>query len=84
MNIIAPNDRTPEETLAQDIRALGDSVSVIYELVATDTLSSDQTRFLKANVDHISLMLDKEHILAYTGNKSIFVSAVEAGTAKIA
>jgi len=84
MNIISPNDRTPEETLAQDIRALGDSVSVIYKLIATDTLSSDQSRFLKANVDHISYMLGKEHILAYTGNKSAFVSAVEAGTAKLA
>lgn len=81
---MAHNDRTPEETLAQDIRALGDSVSVINELVATATLSDTQKKFLKANVDHISLMLDKEHILAYTGNKSIFVSAVEAGTAKIA
>ena len=81
---MAHNDRTPEETLAQDIRALGDSVSVINELVATATLSDEQKKFLKANVDHISYMLAKEHILAYTGDKSIFVSAVEAGTAKIA
>lgn len=81
---MAHNDTTPEETLAQDIRALIDSVSVINELVAIATLSDQQNKFLKANVDHISLMLDKEHILAYTGDKSTFVSAVEAGTAKLA
>lgn len=75
---------TTEQTTAQDIRALGDSVSVINELVATATLSEQQRRFLKANVDHISLMLSKEHIIAYTGDKTAFAAAVESGTAKLA
>ena len=78
------NEQTTQERTAQDIRALGDSVSVINELVATTTLSDQQKKFLKANVDHISLMLAKEHIIADTGNKSAFTAAVEAGTAKLA
>ena len=78
------NEQTTQERTAQDIRALGDSVSVINELVATATLSDQQKKFLKANVDHISLMLAKEHIIADTGNKSAFTAAVEAGTAKLA
>jgi hypothetical protein len=59
-------------------------VSVINELVAIATLSAQQRRFLKANVDHISLMLSKEHIVAYTGDKTAFVAAVQTGTAKLA
>ena len=78
------NEQTTQERTAQDIRALGDSVSVINELVATATLSDQQKQFLKANVDHISLMLAKEHIIADTGDKSAFTAAVEAGTAKLA
>lgn len=78
------NEQTTQERTAQDIRALGDSVSVINELVATTTLSDQQKKFLKANVDHISLMLAKEHIIADTGDKSAFTAAVEAGTAKLA
>ena len=78
------NEQTTQERTAQDIRALGDSVSVINELVAIATLSDQQKKFLKANVDHISLMLAKEHIIADTGNKSAFTAAVEAGTAKLA
>jgi hypothetical protein len=75
---------TSEQITAQNIRALGDSVSVINELVAIATLSAQQRRFLKANVDHISLMLSKEHIVAYTGDKTAFVAAVQTGTAKLA
>lgn len=78
------NEQTTQERTAQDIKALGDSVSVINELVAIATLSDQQKKFLKANVDHISLMLAKEHIIADTGNKSAFTAAVEAGTAKLA
>ena len=78
------DEQTTQERTAQDIRALGDSVSVINELVATATLSDQQKKFLKANVDHISLMLAKEHIIADTGDKSAFTAAVEAGTAKLA
>ena len=78
------NEQTTQERTAQDIRALGDSVSVINELVAIATLSDQQKKFLKANVDHISLMLAKEHIIADTGDKSAFTAAVEAGTAKLA
>lgn len=78
------NEQTTQERTAQDIRALGDSVSVINELVSIATLSDQQKKFLKANVDHISLMLAKEHIIADTGNKSAFIAAVEAGTAKLA
>jgi len=81
MNI--PIEYTIERT-AQDIKALGDSVSVINELVSIDTLSDQQKKFLKANVDHISYMLAKQHIISDTSDKSAFTAAVEAGTSKLA
>jgi hypothetical protein len=80
MNI--PIEYTIERT-QQDIKALGDSVSVINNLCSI-SLNADQRKFLKANVDHISYMLSKEHIISDTGNKSAFTAAVEAGTAKLA
>jgi hypothetical protein len=77
------NERTQEQITAQDIKALGDSVSVINQLVNVATLSDQQKKFLKANVDHISLMLSKEHIIAYSGDKTEFTDAIDAGAAKL-
>ena len=75
--------KTIEEMTAQDIKALGDSVTVIYSLIESGaTLTDEQNKFLKANVDHISIMLEKEHIVAYNGDKSSFIAAIAAGTAK--
>lgn len=78
------NQITQEQRTAQDIKALGDSVFVINQLVDVATLTDQQKKFLKANVDHISLMLEKEHIVSYSGDKTAFINAVASGTTKLA
>jgi hypothetical protein len=55
-------ERTPEEQAAQDIKALGDSVSVIEELLALTDKTDDDLATIARNVEHIELMLGKEHI----------------------
>jgi hypothetical protein len=55
-------ERTPEEQAAQDLKALGDSVSVIEELLALTDKTDDDLATIARNVEHIELMLGKEHI----------------------
>jgi hypothetical protein len=56
-------ERTPEEQTAQDIKALGDSVSVIEELLDLSEKTDDDLATIARNVEHIELMLGKEHII---------------------
>ena len=55
-------ENTPEEQAAQDLKALGDSVSVIEELLALTDKTDDDLATIARNVEHIELMLGKEHI----------------------
>jgi hypothetical protein len=55
-------ERTPEEQTAQDLKALGDSVWVIEETLALTEKTADDLDTIARNVEHIELMLGKEHI----------------------
>ena len=55
-------ERTPEEQTAQDLKALGDSVWVIEETLALTEKTADDLDTIARNVEHIQLMLGKEHI----------------------
>jgi hypothetical protein len=55
-------ERTPEEQTAQDLKALGDSVSVIEKLLDLTEKTDDDLATIARNVEHIELMLGKEHI----------------------
>jgi hypothetical protein len=55
-------ERTPEEQTAQDLKALGDSVAVIEELLDLTEKTDDDLATIARNVEHIELMLGKEHI----------------------
>jgi hypothetical protein len=73
---------TPEEQLARNIKGLHDSVNVINELITIE-LDAEQESFLRANIDHINIMLNKEHLKEDTSDKSVFTAAVAAGEAKL-
>lgn len=73
-------ESTTAEQVAQHISAMGDSVTVINEEIAkpfTDELG----KRVKANVDHLSIMLAKDFIIADSGSKTAFTDAVAAGQA---
>jgi hypothetical protein len=55
-------ERTPEEQTAQDLKALGDSVTVIEETLALAEKTAKDLDTIARNVEHIELMLGKEHI----------------------
>jgi hypothetical protein len=55
-------ERTPEEQTAQDLKALGDSVAVIEETLALTEKTDEDLHTIARNVEHIELMLGKEHI----------------------
>jgi hypothetical protein len=61
---------TPEE-IAQNYSAAGDSVTLINELVAVETLTDEQKNTVSRNVEHLEILAP-------------FNSAITAGKAKIA
>jgi predicted glycosyltransferase len=75
---------TPEspsvEQIARHIKAMGDSVTVINEEIAKG-FNEKVGRRVKANVDHLSLMLTKDFVIADGGSKTAFTAAVAAGQA---
>jgi hypothetical protein len=55
-------ERTLEEQTAQDLKALGDSVAVIEQTLALIDKTDDDLNTIGRNVEHIELMLGKNHI----------------------
>lgn len=76
-----PDTPTAEE-IAQHISAMGDSVTVINEAILKP-FTEQVHRRVKANVDHLGIMLAKDFIIADTGSKTAFTTAIDDGNAYI-
>jgi hypothetical protein len=70
-----------EETdrTGQDIKALGDSVTVIDAVLALDTKTEEDLDTLDRNVRHIEIMLAKDHIKESGADLKPFEDAVKRG-----
>ncbi|ANH49362.1 hypothetical protein uvFWCGRAMDCOMC429_039 [Freshwater phage uvFW-CGR-AMD-COM-C429] len=66
------------EEIAQHISAMGDSVTTINQEIAKPFTEAVGMR-VKANVDHLLLMLAKDFVIAHGGSKTLFTTAVTAG-----
>ena len=74
---------TPTTTeIAQHYSAAGDSVTLINELVAIETLTEEETDRVKRNVEHLEIMVAKDYWTSE--DLAPFNSAITAGKAKIA
>jgi hypothetical protein len=69
-------ERTPEEQTAQDLKALGDSVTVIEETLALTEKTDDDLATIARNAEHIELMLTKQHIIDSGADLKPFKDAV--------
>lgn len=67
---------TQEEITAKDISALGDSVWVIDQMLAVEPSTEKSLATIARNVEHIELMLTKEHILESGVSLAPFQEAV--------
>jgi len=72
---------TPEE-IARNYSAAGDSVTLINELIAVETLTDEQINTVSRNVEHLEIMVAKDYWT--TEDLAPFNSAITAGKAKIA
>jgi hypothetical protein len=70
------------EQIAGHYSAAGDSVTLINELVAIDTLTDDQKDTVSRNVEHLEIMVAKDYWTSE--NLEPFNSAIAAGNEKIA
>ena len=68
--------------IAQHYSAAGDSVTLINELVAIDTLTTEEVDTVSRNVEHLEIMVAKDYWT--TEDLDPLNSAITAGTAKIA
>ena len=68
-----------EYDVEQDIKALGDSVTVIDEMLAIDDPTEDDLDTLDRNVRHIEIMLAKDHIQNSGEDLTVFEDAVGRG-----
>lgn len=73
-------DETPEERLAQDISALNDSVSTLSSLMEEAPSEIRDSR-IKANYEHLELMLVKLDSSLTGGQKSTFSNSVSEAKA---
>jgi hypothetical protein len=69
-------EKTPEEQLAQDLKALGDSVWLIEKTLALVDKADDDLDIISRNVKHIEIMLVKEHILTSGADLKPFEAVV--------
>jgi hypothetical protein len=69
-------EKTKEEQTAQDIKALGDSVLLIESILALSDKTQDDLDTISRNVEHIELMLTKEHIAKSGADLKPFVAVV--------
>ena len=68
-----------EYDVEQNIKALGDSVIVIDQMLAVDEPTEDDLDTLDRNVRHIEIMLAKDHIKNSGEDLAAFVDAVARG-----
>jgi hypothetical protein len=76
------SDTLTSTEIAQHYSAAGDSVTLINELVAINTLTDEQKDTVSRNVEHLEIMVAKDYWT--TEDLASFKSAVTAGKAKIA
>jgi hypothetical protein len=67
------------EQVAQDIKALGDSVTLIDAILAQDVRTEEDDDTVARNVQHIEIMLAKEHIKKSNVGLKPFQDAVKRG-----
>ena len=70
------------EEIAQHYSAANDSVTVINELGAIETLTDEQKNNVDRNVQHLEIMVTKDYWTSE--DLAPFNSAITAGKAKIA
>lgn len=76
------SDTLTATEIAQHYSAAGDSVTLINELVAIETLTDEQKDTVSRNVEHLEIMVAKDYWTSE--DLAPFNSAITAGKAKIA
>jgi hypothetical protein len=72
---------TPQQMAENDLRAARDSVSLINELIAKNEHSEDIDNTVRRNYQHLEIVMQREHIVADTSDKSDLTNAITAGKA---
>ncbi len=67
---------TQEEITAKDVSALEDSVWLINQMLEVEPSTEENLAAIARNVEHIELMLTKEHILESGANIALFRETV--------
>lgn len=75
------SDLTPEQMAENDLRAAADSVTLINRLVEAAEHSEEIDAAVRRNYQHLEIVMEREHIIADTSDKSSITNAIAAGKA---
>lgn len=75
------SDLTPEQMAEKDLRAAMDSVNLINNLIEEGSHSQEIDNNVRRNYQHLELVLQREHIITDTSDKSALTNAITAGKA---
>jgi hypothetical protein len=76
------NEYTVEE-IAQAIKAMGDSVTVIDDAIASGLNDEETLDAIDRNVRHLEIMLGKDHIKSSGADLKPFEAAIKRGKAAL-
>jgi hypothetical protein len=72
-----------ETNIEQDLASMNEAVDIINQLIAVESLSYDEKTTLRVKTDYLSGMLGKDDVVAYTGDKTVYITAINAGYSKL-
>ena len=72
-------DLTPQEMATNDLRAAADSVNLINQLIEKNEHSQEIDDTVRRNYQHLEIVMQREHIIADTSDKSSLTNAIADG-----
>ena len=78
---MAKEELTPQQQAENDLRAAMDSVNLINDLIAQNQHSEEIDNSVRRNYKHLEIVLERDHIIADTSDKSALTNAIAAGKA---
>lgn len=74
-------ERTPEEILAQDIKGMDDSKTLVEQLVATEVTAEQDLDTIYRNYRHLEIMLLRDNIVASDLDPALYQAVIDSATA---
>lgn len=73
-------ERTPEEILAQDIKGMGDSKTLVEQLLAAEVTGEQDLDTIYRNYRHLEIMLLRENVVNSDLDPAPYQAVIDSAT----